>query len=637
MPQFGHRPGLGVLLVCSPGTSELSGIDAPQLGHFTSSLMERRVPAREEPQAFLAVGSGRRVRLWLTRRPAPAPARDPSVGCTPTLTSLEAAVRDRIADRKPVLVGLLQRLIGFDTASREPLVSGGEIPALQAFLAERLARHGAAVALTEPDAAMVAGHPYVPEGFAFAGRPQLVARFAGAGGGPSLLLNGHVDVVAPGPRADWRCDPFAGEVRDGLVHGRGACDMKGGIAAMVAAVEALRELGVQLAGDVIVNTVSEEGPRAPVGSSRHGHCAPTPRSCRNRRGWRWRGLSRLAAGGRDGRGTRRTRRDPTRPPREGGAVNAIDKARLVLDAIQRLNERWAATHRHPRLSPAHCVPTAIHGGEWIVSHPAACRIECHLEFLPEQADAGGWGAAARREFEAAIRRAAEQDEWLSRRPPRVEWLLGGVPSAEVAEDDPIVQTLLGVQRDLTSGSQVGGFDNWSDAATLIREAGIASVNYGPGDLRHAHTAREHVPVAELVACAQGIALTAMRFCGLAKLTPCRGSAARPAVVRSEPLLAPEVGVGVVVVVRDLVIARALVDRPGRGCAVEPHDPVTEVARGVLQRADERASEPAFPELRDDVHALELAGAVAERLDAPAAGRHAVEEADDEYPAGRREV
>ena len=108
-------------------------------------------------------------------------------------------MRDRIADREPVLVGLLQRLIGFDTASREPLASGGEIPALQAFLAERLAHHGAAIALTEPDAATVAGHPYVPEGFTFAGRPQLVARFPGAGGGPRLLLNGHVDVVGARP------------------------------------------------------------------------------------------------------------------------------------------------------------------------------------------------------------------------------------------------------------------------------------------------------------------------------------------------------------------------------------------------------------------------------------------------------
>ena len=86
----------------------------------------------------------------------------------------------------------------------------------------------------------------------------------------------------------------------------------------------------------------------------------------------------------------------------------------------------------------------------------------------------------------------------------------------MAEDEPIVRTLLGVHRDLTSDAQVGGFDNWSDAATLIREAGIPAVNYGPGDLRLAHTAREHVPVAELVACAQGIALTAMRFCGLAR-------------------------------------------------------------------------------------------------------------------------
>ena len=187
----------------------------------------------------------------------------------------------------------------------------------------------------------------------------------------------------------------------------------------------------------------------------------------------------------------------------------------MLDAIQQLNERWEAAPRHPRLSPAHCVPTAIHGGEWIVSHPAACRIECHLEFLPDQTDAGGWGAVARREFEAAIQQVAAEDGWLRRHPPRVEWLLGGVPSAEVGDDEPIVRTLLGVQRDLATGAPAGGFDNWSDAATLIREAGIPSVNYGPGDLRLAHTAREHVPVAELVACAQGIALTAMRFCGVA--------------------------------------------------------------------------------------------------------------------------
>ncbi len=103
-----------------------------------------------------------------------------------------------------------------------------------------------------------AGHPMVPDGFSFAGRPQLAARFAGRGGGRTLLLNGHVDVVSVEPRDRWRHDPFAGVVADGAVHGRGTCDMKGGVACMVLAAETLQTLGVPLAGDVIVNTVTEE-------------------------------------------------------------------------------------------------------------------------------------------------------------------------------------------------------------------------------------------------------------------------------------------------------------------------------------------------------------------------------------------
>ena len=433
------------------------------------------------------------------------------------LTTLEARVRDHIAEREPVLVDLLQRLIAFDTASPEPLVSGGAIPALQAFLAARLEGHGATIALAEPDPATVAGHPYVPDGFTFAGRPQLAARFAGAGGGPSLLLNGHIDVVAPGPRADWSCDPFAGELRDGSVHGRGACDMKGGVAAMVFAVEALRELGVELAGDVIVNTVSEEETTGAGGLvaartlKADAAIVPEPTRLTVCAGCRGALLVAITVEGRAGHAG-----IPAAPPADGGAVNAIDKARQVLDAIERLNASWAAAPPHPRLAPADCVPTGIQGGEWFVSHPAICRIECHLEFLPDQADAGGWGALARREVEAAIRHAAEQDEWLREHPPRVEWLLGGVPSSELAEEEPIVQALLAAQRDLTAHAELRGFDQWSDGATLIREGGIPAVNYGPGDIRFAHTAREHVPVADLVACAQGIALTAMRFCGVAR-------------------------------------------------------------------------------------------------------------------------
>jgi acetylornithine deacetylase len=91
-----------------------------------------------------------------------------------------------------------------------------------------------------------------------------------------------------------------------------------------------------------------------------------------------------------------------------------------------------------------------------------------------------------------------------------------VPPAEVAEDEPVVQALLAAQRDLGRPARVGGLENWSDAATLVTEGGIPAVNFGPGDIALAHRADEHVPVAELVACAQGIAIAAMRFCGVAR-------------------------------------------------------------------------------------------------------------------------
>ena len=101
-------------------------------------------------------------------------------------------------------------------------------------------------------------------------------------------------------------------------------------------------------------------------------------------------------------------------------------------------------------------------------------------------------------------------------PPTIEWVVGEVPPAEVAADDPIVKALLEAQRDLGRTGRLGGLDNWHDGATLVVEAGIPSVCFGPGDIQQAHGVDESVPVADLVACAQGVAVTAMRFCGVTR-------------------------------------------------------------------------------------------------------------------------
>ena len=147
----------------------------------------------------------------------------------------------------------------------------------------------------------------------------------------------------------------------------------------------------------------------------------------------------------------------------------------LIDAIRRLREEWALRPRHPYLSAADAVPTIIAGGEWLVSYPARCTLDVHLEYLPERADASGWGSGVMAEFADWIQRAAEADPWLRDHPPTIEWIVGEVPPAEVRADEPVVEALLGASRDLGRPTVLGGLDNWHDGATLVVEAGIPSV------------------------------------------------------------------------------------------------------------------------------------------------------------------
>jgi acetylornithine deacetylase len=431
------------------------------------------------------------------------------------LSPLERRVADALASRRDALVALASELVAFDTVTH----TAGDPPrqerALQEHLAALLESRGAHVALHEPDASELGPHPMVPEGLTFEGRPQLVARFPGSGGGRTLLLNGHVDVVDVEPRADWTmADPFAAEMRDGMLYGRGTCDMKGGVASMVMAACTLAELGVPLAGDLIVNTVTEEESTGAGGLfaarmlQADAAIVPEPSSLAVWIACRGSLLPRVTVHGRAGHAG-----IAPLPPEQGGAVNAIEKMAVVLAAVERLREHWALQPAHPYLSAADCVPTIITGGEWIVSYPAACRLECHIEYLPDRADEHGYGSLVEREFEAWIAAAAASDAWLREHPPEIVWGVGGVPPAEVSPDDPIVQALVGAGRDLVQPHELGGLDNWHDGATLTVEAGIPAVCFGPGDIHRAHAADECVPIDDLVACTQRIALTALRFCG----------------------------------------------------------------------------------------------------------------------------
>jgi acetylornithine deacetylase len=431
------------------------------------------------------------------------------------LNDVEQRLADAVAERREDLIRLLSDLVGFDTTAREPDDPPRDEAKLQEYLAGRLGGAGAEIDLWEPAPHDVAGSRLVPEGgLRFGGRPQLAATLRGTGGGRSLLLNGHIDVVSAEPRERWTSDPFRADVRDGKLYGRGASDMKGGIAAMVLAAETIAGLGIALAGDLVVCTNTDEestgaggvacvahGVKADAGIVTEASKFQVVTACRGSL------IPTIAVPGRSGHA------GLGQPHwRDGGAVNAIDKATTVVEALRRLEEEWRgrSDNRHPLLSPGQIVPVLISGGEWIVSFPASCSVTYHVAYLPAQADEGGWGNAVEQEIEQCVRRAAATDPWLAENPPTVTWATD-VPSSEVPLDQPVVQSLLSAARHLGLPAEIAGSDGWHDGATYT-VGGTPCVCFGP-PYHGVHAVDEHVVIDDVLACVQALAVAALRFAG----------------------------------------------------------------------------------------------------------------------------
>jgi acetylornithine deacetylase len=439
------------------------------------------------------------------------------------VSELEQRVCDEIDVRRDELVQLASDLIGFDTTARKAGDPPRDEAPLQVYLAGRLGAAGATTELIELDAAEFTGKPLYEPGLDFEGRPQMVARFQGSGEGRSLVFNGHIDVVSAEPLDRWTSPPFQAEVRDGKLYGRGSCDMKGGIACMTFAAETLSALGITLAGDLVVATNTDEessgagglglvlrGVKADAGIVTEPTGFDVWISCRGT------SYAEIVVPGRPGHA------EVFQPHwRDGGAVNAIEKAQIVLEALKALREEWSTRSdlRHPRLSMPDVLPTVISAGEWAVTYPAECRITIAVLCVPQQTDSEGWTFAVEREVDEWILRAAATDPWLAENPPRISWWPNRVMSLEIPPEEPIVSVMAEATADIGRPGRLSGLDSWYDGATFTRLGGTPSIAYGPEgflpDGRSvAHTIDEHVPVDGLIACAKGLAVAAIRFCGV---------------------------------------------------------------------------------------------------------------------------
>jgi acetylornithine deacetylase len=432
-----------------------------------------------------------------------------------TTSGVEARVVARIRDGRDELVALAAELIACDTTARDPGDPAREEEKLQGVLATRLRAIGAEVELFEAEPIAAGESPTIPFALDFKGRPQLIARVAGAGGGRSLVLNGHIDAVPPGDVSQWSSDPLKPEVRDGQLYGRGANDMKGGIAGFLFALECLHREGVKLGGDVVFCTNTDEESSGAGGLALVAHGVRGDAGmCAEPTGFEaWiacRGylIFSVTLRGRAGHAEM-----PMSSWHAGGAVNAIDRLEVVLGAVRRLREDWRTRpdHQHPLLAPGELVPTLVEGGEWPVTYPAKAMLTIDAQYLPAHVGVKGYGHPVRDEVMACLNAAAASDPWLAEHPLEFDFLAEAVPD-EIAADHPLVVTALQAAADVGRAGTIGALDSWHDPATFIR-AGTPMFSFGPGGAETAHAVDERVPVADLVDHCAATALAAMRYCG----------------------------------------------------------------------------------------------------------------------------
>jgi acetylornithine deacetylase len=312
--------------------------------------------------------------------------------------------------------------------------------------------------------------------------------------GRSLMWNAHLDTVG----VEGMAAPFSGEVRDGRLYGRGSMDMKGSLAAMLAAVKALNDAGVTLAGDLILTAVADEE-YASIGTAdivRHYTAdaaivtEPTGLAlCRAHRGFVW---YTVETSGRAAHGSRYA---------EG--IDAIMHMGRFLAELDKLEQELRARTPHPLAGPPSLHASTIHGGSELSVYPAACRLEVERRTAP-----GETVAQATQELQAIVDTLHAADPTLH---ATLTPFLDRAPFG-IDEDAPIVQTVARhlSQRLGRTPAHVGA-PFWTDAA-LLAEAGIDTVLLGPTG-QGLHSAEEWVDLQSVVDLAAVLAATALDFCG----------------------------------------------------------------------------------------------------------------------------
>ncbi len=334
------------------------------------------------------------------------------------------------------------------------------------------------------------------------GRPNVIAVLTGGSPGPTLMFEGHTDVVTEGDADEWTHDPFGGEVLDGRLYGRGSADMKGGLAAMMFAARSI-ELAGDFPGTIVVAALCDEEEMM-IGAKHFAAsalattidgaiiCEPEAGEvCITQKG----GLRlRVDVSGKMAHGAM---------PQEGrNPLTALALLQVQLHAYERALQEEFGEHEH--LGLPFVTATTIRAGSIAQMNviPRDGVITLDVRSVPGMAHDRVRDDIAR--IAATIAATIGVSFTIS--------TLDDRPATSISADDPIVRAVVGGHRDVTGATPpFGGVPGTTDGTILWRDAGIPVVVYGPGGKWIAHQADEYVEIEDLTRCADVYVAAARRF------------------------------------------------------------------------------------------------------------------------------
>ncbi len=421
---------------------------------------------------------------------------------------LESRIAASVAEGFDAQLALTQALIRF------PSTRGAE-HGVQAFIAGELESRGYAVESFAMDRAAIEAHPgggrWSP---AHSDAPIVAATHTPREEkGRSLILQGHVDVVPPGPAQMWTHDPFDPVIEGDWLYGRGGADMKVGHAASLAALDALRRIGFQPAARVIFQSVVEEESTGNGALMAHlrGYQAdavliPEPEEemlVRANIGVIWFQVE--VAG------------EPVHVREMGAGANAIDAAYRCVGALRKLEAEWNTRKAgRPNFEgaehPINLNVGKIEGGDWASSVPCWCRLDCRIAIFP--------GVAARdaaAEIEACLADFARSDPYLAASPPTVTFNGFFAEGYELPPGSD-AEAVLARAHESATGSKLESFmtAGYLDARVFALYDRMPTLCYGPKS-QNIHGFDERASIASIKRVTTAMALFIADWCGLEPL------------------------------------------------------------------------------------------------------------------------